>query len=361
VVYSRIFRSVFNVAVMKKCSRCHQSHGPPRGKKCQRQLPEEPANDLPPPPEEGAEEEPVLDPSPTPPDEAQVFQAVTAETLAQILAAIKVFGDRLDTLEAPAKVPVPAPVDGDLDIQVRDRMNNLQLGQDFDSEEEWEPAGAGAACAPRGKLSAGKPDVSGETKTAKDNCRVRQEWPQYYVFRGAGREAATYNDLTIQEFVMGFLSIVARSRAGQRVRELMYRHLQELMLDATRAPWPSVRHYHAIVLHHMEIGELTWEDTAAIQELRANYALQVQCQPMLQGQGGGHPASQPSSPGIRYCGPFQTGTCKQPGDHETNRGFVLHICSYCLRKGKGQFPHGEQDCRWKRNDTDPKSDPKNEQ
>ena len=283
---------------------------------------------------------------------------VTHKALSEILEAIRLFDVRLGPVEAVPPAADKPPPTGDLDAQAQARMEQLQVCQEWDSEDEWEPAGAGAPRTPRGKTLSAKPDVSGEGKTAKDRCRVPIDWPQFYVFRGAGREPATYNDLTIPEFVLGFMAVVGRSNQGQRVRDIMNRHLQELMLDATRFPWPSVRHYHAILLHHMEMGEITWDDSTAIQELRANYASQALCSTTQ----GPLPMATPSTPSnapMRFCGPFQSGNCRQPGDHDSPRGFVVHACSYCLRKGKGRFPHGEQECRRKKADSEPKVDPKN--
>jgi hypothetical protein len=140
---------------------------------------------------------------------------------------------------------------------------------------------------------------------------------------------ATYEDLTIQEFVLGFLGVVNRSPQAPHLHQLMYRHLQELMLDATPYPWASVRHYHSIVLHHMEIGEIAWENTAAIHELTSNYVSQAVSNPPVSNP----PHAQPQS-NNRYCVLFQSGRCSQQGNHDSRRGFVLHSCTFCMRKGK---------------------------
>lgn len=319
------------------------------------QFPPEEPSPPPEPPGAAAQDGDDLQKLPAAPAPAEEATPTTQQALAKILGAIKTMDSRLTMLESPgARAKDPEVVA--LEENVRERMDTLQLTQDGNSDDEWEPAGAGAP-----RLQRGKPNLqkSGVSKTAQDNCVYRQDWPQYHVFRGADREAATYDDLSIQEFVLGFLGVVNRAPQTPHLRDAMYRHLQELMLDATRYPWPSVRHYHSIVLHHMEIGEITWENTSAIQELRANYVSQavnpppvvhhvpMQAQPQAQSQAT-----------IRYCGLFQSGRCTTQGDHNSTRGFVTHCCAYCMRKGKGQFPHGEHDCRRKLSDEgkDPKND-----
>ena len=348
---------------MKKCKKCKTVHGPPTGKRCQR-LPVEAASggpDVPPdlPPAVSPEVPPEGSRSPSPGAAATgEFQAVTHEALTNILEAIRLFDARLEHVEVSKPGDSVPPTPRDLEAQADARLEQLNVCPDWESEDEWEPAGAGAPRVSRGKPLSGRLDVSGEGKTAKDRCRVQVDWPQFYVFRGAGREPATYSDLSIQEFVLGYMALVGRSTAGPRIRDIMYRHLQELMLDATRYPWPSVRHYNAILFHHMEMGEITWEDRAGIQELRANYASQALCSIPQGPSQGQHPGAAASST-PRFCGQFQVGTCRQSSDHDSPRGPVIHACAYCLRKGKGRYPHGEQECRRKKADNEPRQDPKN--
>ena len=130
------------------------------------------------------------------------------------------------------------------------------------------------------------------------------------------------------------------------------------MLDAGRYPWPQVRRFHEIIVHHMETGELSWHDTDKIRELHDLYA-GVGHTP----QGGYAPKASTGTraKAVLYCTAFQSDACDMHSDHDSPRGFLRHVCAYCMKvvKNNPAFPHGEFQCDRKARDAAKKDTPKN--
>jgi hypothetical protein len=339
----------------KKCSKCGHQHNPPRGKRC---VYMDEVDDVPPiadddiaipPPEDIPVDIPVDSPPLTPqgPPQQQVLETVL-ETLQNI-------NQRLDILERQPTVAagiIPGPADRELRENMHARMAMLNVQQDSDSgSEDWELAGAGAG-RPRARTQAegkntsgGKPvrsKRSGAVRVATDCVIWDIDWPHYHTERGPGRAPVQYDDLTIAEFVTGYMYIVNCPQTPTLVRTNMLHHLQNLMTDATRQPWHVVRHFHRSVLVHMEMGLITWENMDSIKEMRAN--IRSEAFSVAAPGGGKKPPSGPStrSPAA-YCVPFQTNTCKFTGDH----GNLRHICAFCQLTTGGNYTHGEFECRRK--------------
>ena len=115
-----------------------------------------------------------------------------------------------------------------------------------------------------------KTKKSGRAKTVDDIVIREVDWPHYHVYRGPDRRAARYEDLTVPEFVFGFLSQMT-STAGGKTSQKMLTHLRGMMRDAIDFPWANVRNYHGIVLSQMEMDRMDWHDDEAIEGLRNTY------------------------------------------------------------------------------------------
>ena len=61
--------------------------------------------------------------------------------------------------------------------------------------------------------------------------------PHLYVYRGADRRPAQYNELTLAEFVHGYLSMMDNPR-NNLSREVMLNILKDMTLDAALYGWP---------------------------------------------------------------------------------------------------------------------------
>ena len=134
--------------------------------------------------------------------------------------------------------------------------------------------------------------------------------------------------MSMPEFVAGYVNCLLRHNTADNTKDHMLRHLQDLMHDATMYPWRNVRNFHGIVLGMMEQGELTWEDTSTIQQLRQQYARIP------------HTPTVPFTPDLQPCSKYQTEQCTQAAPHDK----LAHICAWCYRyKGKA-FGHPQSKC-----------------
>ena len=102
---------------------------------------------------------------------------------------------------------------------------------------------------PRGKHNRMK---SGRDKTAAECVSTQIEWPHYYVFHGSDMRPARYDELSVPEFVAGYMKIVTYNVADVRTTTLMLNHLYDLMSEVTEHSWDNVRNCHAMILQQME-------------------------------------------------------------------------------------------------------------
>ena len=258
-------------------------------------------------------------------DLTPALQAITT-TLGQVC-------DRLTSLEQ-SRIPPPSAMpsagvatEAILADEVRRRLAYLQESSTSSDSDN----GVRKHHTRRGKS---RKKRSGRGRTTEDFVVRDMPWPHHGVYKGPERRAATFDTLSVQEFVFGYVGNI--DAAPDKDKAPMLQHLRELMHDAMYHPWASVRNYHGVVLGQMEQAVLTWTDRAVIQDLRAQYARTQS----TSAQGEAHP--------VKPCFAYQRGQCDIQGDHHNAHGDKLHhCCAYCWRlKGKA-FPHSEMDCRTK--------------
>jgi hypothetical protein len=220
-------------------------------------------------------------------------------------------------------------------------------------EDEWEVAGAGA-----GPQIAGKKQLkSGAFISSSQDVLVQYDYPHKHVLRGAGRTPPLALDLTWSEFTSGYSDMMANPAMDPTERLHMLTLLKILMDDASIRPWPQVRHLHMTIIQAMEAGQLSWGDTEgmlAIQRQHSRTPVIAAAQPVRRSATPTHTANNVVTP--LFCGPFQANACERQTDHESPRGFVRHICAFCLRlTGRPISSHGEADCRRKKQGEEPKN------
>ncbi len=251
--------------MVRHCQKCGDRHDPPTGKKCQRQAASEDR------------------------DYARDDNAAVLETMQAIQTSLATVQRRLDRLEDKPAASTPATAAGQatsgndtagvtattlrhdhqLQADVRARMAELGIRDD-------DPDVTLGDTTTRGKSSSKK---SGRSRTAEDIVVRDIDWPHFYVYRGPDRRPAGYSDLSIPEFVFGYLASLAATPETTS-HGLMLDHLQELMRDAMDHPWEHVRHFHGILLHQQEMDRLDWRNEQAIQGLRSRYVFNAK-QPNL--------------------------------------------------------------------------------
>ena len=317
----------------RKCSKCKESHEPPRGLKCQR-------------------EETVDTPS-VPVD----YQSMM-ETIQQLGQTVQTLADKVDNMQnqpvtqqttldvttetthTGTQLPQPGSsmvtlsgLQQDLNLQakVSQRLQALVGLDSEDSDDEGNPT-------PSKRLYLGK--KSGRARTADDRVLTHVDWPHFHVYRAGSDKSPKYSELTLPEFVSGFCSQLLQGN-GDNMR-LMVNHLRELMEDAEDFSWDKVRNYHGILLNYMERKRITWDDTENIQILRRRHAQIPNTQQL---------SKRNTSPGQAtkktVCIPYQTGKCTEKRDHQGEKGFVRHACNFCFTKFGQLRKHKESECKTK--------------
>ena len=224
--------------------------------------------------------------------------------------------------------------DTQLAHQVARRMNELGLEDDYCD-------GFIANSNRRGKKS-------GQSRTAEDTIVRDVDWPHFYVFRGQDRKAVKFLELTLPEFVMGFLCMLANQRNGMD-RDLMLPILKDMMVDTIVYGWPQIRGYYKMLACGVEQARYDWVHTAEIASIRAQYA-QTMTVPVLQNSrvANNRPFSQNFRPRsdqnqMKLCVPYQTGECRFDDTHDN----CAHACAYCYNAVGFFYNHKEKECKRK--------------
>ena len=100
----------------------------------------------------------------------------------------------------------------------------------------------------------------GRLKSQRDGPRditVKKliDWPQNFIFTGAHKTRPTYDDLTITQWVSGFV---------RRIQEEKSASNRDHMHDFS---WDSAKAVHAILLTNMEADRVKWSETEKIDRL----------------------------------------------------------------------------------------------
>jgi hypothetical protein len=185
---------------------------------------------------------------------------------------------------------------------------------------------------------------SGRSKTVHDVVLKDIDWPHYYVYHGADRQGARYEDLAVHEFVFGYLCQVLDGVDSQKNKNIMLAHLRDLMCDTMDYQWVTIRNFHAVLLGQLEMNRITWDDTEKITSLRQTY---VQRAPTPR------TSKVPPSRGSSYrksqqtCPAYQQGACSHRGDHESASGMLIHACAFCMNTTGYGYRHADRECRRK--------------
>ena len=79
------------------------------------------------------------------------------------------------------------------------------------------------------------------------------DWPQNFILTGSRKTRPTYNDLTITQWVSGFVLCIQEEKSDV-ARECMLDYLGNLMEDASDFSWEAAKSSIAIALTNMEAG-----------------------------------------------------------------------------------------------------------
>ena len=118
--------------------------------------------------------------------------------------------------------------------------------------------------------------VNGQSCSVKSKSekKVNVAWPQDLAFMGTLRKRPSYEELTMTQWLLGFLRIAEQER-DQVKKQNMYAYLTELMQDAADNSWAAAKGAHAVLMYRMQDGVLDWRDLEKIQKIRQTYARSV--------------------------------------------------------------------------------------
>jgi len=251
-----------------------------------------------------------------------------------VMTAMMPLLQRINALEAATKALAPTPQDPTMSTAEQathtstegpssDEDNMPSEDSSNSSSSSMEQAGTARKPSSRKRKKSRR---SGRLRTAADHVDSTVEWPHFAVYKGDSCQAAEYDDLTLPEFVYGYLDVMKNSNDSAKTKDIMLTHLQELMEDATLFSWRSVRNYHGVLLTELERRRLRWTDCSKIQRLRSKYSQkQATCD---------------TTQDVVPCAGFNEGTCMRDGDH----GNVSHVCSFCIKYRGKTFFHPETNC-----------------
>ena len=203
----------------------------------------------------------------------------------------------------------------------------LNSRADSSSEEE-------GARAPRRRRKTGKP-------------LVQVPWAFEYVSRPPSAPVPSKDNLTVQEWVSGFLLAMQARQLPTEMFQILHTHMVEMMQDSSVYPWEAVRHLHNEFLSLVEQGRCSWTDSGEITRLRFLH---------LHAPAPSQPARKKReetktkehieidalrAAGKKPCAQFQNGSCSSASSHEND----LHFCSFCFyARHTRQESHGEDKC-----------------
>ena len=97
------------------------------------------------------------------------------------------------------------------------------------------------------------------------------DWPQHFILTGNRKSRPTYDDLTVTQWVSGFVCCMQEEKSGE-TRTSMLDYLGNLMEDASDFSWESAKASHAVVLTNMEADRSQWSDTDKLDRIRRAHA-----------------------------------------------------------------------------------------
>ena len=192
---------------------------------------------------------------------------------------------------------------------------------------------------------------SGKLLKATSHVKRQEAWPHVFLSRAQpGVTEKKYDELTIPEFVSGFVSILALRKISNEEKQARLLHLGDLMNLATVYQWEAVLEFHGACLLALERDTIRWGESFARLE-NISIAGRFLLRPAKSSASRGKPqAGGPSIDGPIYCAAYNRGLCSHAKTHEgayRNRSVtLLHVCSDCLRVNNQQAQHvsGANNC-----------------
>ena len=194
---------------------------------------------------------------------------------------------------------------------------------------------------------------SGRYNVADTPCGASHlRWPNESCPVGISRKRAIYDDLTLGQFVVGFLANVLGTPHQDTCRNMIHKLMETVKL-AENLSWPIARGAFAVSMQKLEDETLAWSDKRTLADKRLTYLQSA----VFSGSVTlfPKPTQQPPPMGKRVvCKWYNEGSCPHQQDHTDTNGLMTfrHICMYCFGQPKRNNVDTEIECNNKRKATD---------
>ena len=190
---------------------------------------------------------------------------------------------------------------------------------------------------------------SGSVSKASDQIRNSIDWPHFHVFRGINMMPSSYEEMSLEEFILGYVRML-RDSDSQFDNSIMLEMLENLMEDTIDFKWSNAKAFFRSVGLEIERGKLSWDNAMEIQKRRL-----IQCRVVKSTAVPSKPQPEVRkmrafNPIYTACVAYQTSSCDKDHDHLP----YVHACSFCYANRNQVCKPKEAQCFFK-----PKDSPKN--
>ena len=165
----------------------------------------------------------------------------------------------------------------------------------------------------------------------------RVKWPHEYILSDLNKEHISYDQLSVTQWVAGF-GRTMREESDPEIQQHILDYMISLMDDANDFSWISAKTRHAVLLCHMEQGEVkSCADILAIDGIRrANAQKHITASQTVSPQNFNSSRKFGKTTKLMPCTYFNQGTCIQKKSHET-RGFFISTFVFLVLQQQGKL------------------------
>ena len=173
---------------------------------------------------------------------------------------------------------------------------------------------------------------SGRYRAGVAKIKTQVNWPQDFCSVPVGSKQSTYDELSNDQWVQGFLLCMLEEK-DQKLRESMLQYYSWLMQDAIELNIMTARRAHAAVLQEIEKGKISWDRLDLIEKVKCRYTQRiVECQKQTGGMSN------------QACRHFNKVFCRIDNDHVVNGILYMHCCTFCLKGTGRKYNHPASKC-----------------
>ena len=188
------------------------------------------------------------------------------------------------------------------------------------------------------RRKSGRYNVS-ETPHATPHLR----WPNEACVIGTARKRTTFDELSIGQFVIGFVTNILDTHHVETQRNMLTELVETVKL-AENISWPIARGAFSVSMLKIEEESITWNGVRTLADHRLTYSQSADfCGSTTMSPRPSTPTPGNGSLKKIVCKWYNEGTCPHSGDHLDSSGTMVfcHVCLYCYRTLKRHNVHVE--------------------